>query len=258
MHDTKKICSRSDTEASTLPTCGRLKTKSNSLLWKQKLVSLHEELAATIPYGLGLNTNLRNDYHNPIHTSESAAYITNSKLHFEIMETYLRFPLTKCHHLIPFNMPRTFIDESFDNVLPCGCWTGRAPDAQMQESTLFLDYVGAEGIFKSVWDVTGLGADGCWECGALEYEVGDENEARGESVGNGNSYGHAAWSHTADRGMQRVDKETGKVMGIQEAFLEGCKQWRKIEDWKDEWWDGDMVERGAKMVADSRWKKAED
>jgi hypothetical protein len=194
----------------------------------------------------------------PTTPQEQAASTFPYGLRSKIVETYLRFPLTKCHHLIPFKMPETFLDKASDSVLPCGCWTGKTPDAQMQEATLFVDYVGAETSFKSVWDVTGLGAGGCWECGALEFEVGEGNEYVGGAFESGNSHGHTGWGQSATGDMQRINKETGEFMSIEEAFLEDCKHWRKIEDWKDKWWNGDMTERGSKLMAESRWARTED
>jgi hypothetical protein len=233
----------------------------NSPVQKQPPAASQDTPASTFPYGLGYNINLQNDHQNLNHTnapSDSAAHVTNFEPEFEAVGTYLRFPLTKCHHLVPFKMPETFLDGSSDSVLPCGCWTGRAPDAQMQEATLFVDYVGAETSFKSVWDVTGLEAGGCWECGALEFEVADGNEAGGPAIENGNSHDHAGWGHIPDGGMQRVYKKTGEIMSIKQAFLKDCQQWQKMEEWKDEWWDGDMTERGAKLMAESRWARSED
>jgi hypothetical protein len=175
-----------------------------------------------------------------------------------MVETYLRFPLTKCHHLISFNMPETCLDRSSDSVLPCGCWTGKAPNAQMQEAALFVDYVGAYRSFKSVWEVTGLGADGCWECGALEFEVGDGNDAEGGILQHENSHGGTDWAHSVDGGMHRANKERGQAMSVNEAFLTDCEQWQKMENWKDKWWNGDMTERGVKLMAESRWAEVED
>jgi hypothetical protein len=116
----------------------------------------------------------------------------------------------------------------------------------MQEAALFIEYVGAEKSFKGVWDVTGLGTGGCWECGALEFEVEDEGGAGDTAVENGGRLGYMG-------GIQRVKKETGKVWNIKEAFLKDCEQWQKMENWKDEWWSGDMAERGTKLMAEGRY-----
>jgi hypothetical protein len=220
-----------------------------------------EQPASTFPYGLGFDISLQNDHDDPSHAngaSDSIAYVTKPEKEYEMVETFLRFPLTKCHHLIPFNMPETLLDASSDNVLPCGCWTGKAPDAQLQEASLFVDCIGADRSFKSVWGVTGLGADGCWECGTLEFEVGDGSNAEGGAVENGNGHGNRAWGYRVDGGIHRVNKETGEAMSFNEAFQADCEQWRKMEDWKDKWWNGDVAERGAKLMAESRWAHVED
>jgi hypothetical protein len=246
-YELKKKCLTTDTKATTLPTCARLKMKAKATPQLQPPAVFHEQPASAFPYGFGLNVDMQNDRHNLEHTngsSNSTALANNASPQFEIVETYLRFPLTKCHHLIPFSMPETFLDKSSDNVWPCGCWTGKAPDAQMQEAALFIEYVGAEGSFKSVWDVTGLGTGGCWECGALEFEVGDGGDAGDTAVENGDRLGYLNGAHHAE-GIQRVNKETGEVWNIKEAFLKDCEQWQRMENWKDEWWSGDMVVRGA-------------
>jgi hypothetical protein len=249
VHGTKRKCLITDTEATTLPTCARLKTKAQATPRQQPPTVFHEQPASAFPYGFGLNVDVQSDRHNLEHTngsSDSAKLATNAEPQFEIVETYLRFPLTRCHHLIPFSMPKTFLDESLNNVWPCGCWTGKAPDAQMQEAALFIEYVGAERGFKSIWDVTTLGTGGCWECGILEFEVGDEGDAGDTAVENSSRLGYMG-------GIQRVNEEIGEVWNIKEAFLKDCEQWQKMENWKDEWWSGDMAERGTKLMAEGRY-----
>ena len=36
-------------------------------------------------------------------------------------------------------------------------------------------------------------------------------------------------------------------------FMQECRKWQKIEDWKDQEMNGDIGERGARLAADSRW-----
>ena len=132
----------------------------------------------------------------------------------------------------------------------------------MVEAALFIEYFGAESSFKSVWDVTGLGPEGCWECGALEFEV-DEGKGADKGADKGaveSDHDHFLMDggHSAGRGMQRISKETGEIMSIKQAFLQDGEQWRKLEDWKDKWYSGDTAERGAKLMAESRWANPDD
>lgn len=260
VQNTNTTCSGCDTKSSTLPTCARLNMVVKSAPQNQPSAALQEQAASIFPHGLRFNINLHKSKQEHSHidgTSELTTRDNKVESEFDMVETYLRFPLTKCHHLIPFKMPETFLDESSDSILPCGCWTGRAPDTQTQEATLFVDYIGVETSFKSVWDVTGLGADRCWACGAVEFEVGNGSEDEKTAVENGNGHGHEGWVRTATRGTSRINKQTGEATSVEVGFLQDCERWRKMEDWKDKWWNGDLAERGAKLMAESRWANTE-
>lgn len=227
-----------------------------SLAQNQHSVLSQEQPVSTVPYGLGFDINLRNGEQEPSHkngTSDPTTCVEKAEPEYNMVETCLRFPLTKCHHLVLFKMPETFLDESSDSILPCGCWTGKAPDTQTQEATLFVDYIGAETNFKSIWNVTGLGACGCWECGAVEFEVGDGNEDQRAAVENDKGDGHQGRVRDAVKGTSRINNQPGEAMSIEVGFLQDCERWRKMECWKDKWWNGDMAERGARLTAESRW-----
>ena len=128
----------------------------------------------------------------------------------------------------------------------------------MLEAALFVDYFGGETSFKRVWDVTGLGPGGCWKCGAIEFEVGEGHGPDEGGVGIGHNHYHANGGHFAGGGQRKVNKETGQVMSIKEAFLEDCRQWQKLQGWKDEWYSGDIAERGVKLLRKSRWATDDD
>jgi hypothetical protein len=227
---------------------------------KQPSAISQEQPESTFPYGLGFNIDQHNDKqeHSQANSaSETTTRANEAEPEVDMVETYLRFPLTKCHHLIVFKMPETFLDEYSDSILPCGCWTGKAPDAQTLEATLFVDYIGAETGFKSVWDVTGLGPGGCWECGAVEFEVDGGNEGGVAAVENDSRHDHEGSVRNATGVTSRIKKKTGKATSIEAIFLQDCQRWRKMEDWKNKWWNGDMGEQGTKLMAESRWANTE-
>lgn len=121
-------------------------------------------------------------------------------------------------------MPETFLDESSDSILPCGCWTGKAPDTQTQEATLFVDYIGAETNFKSIWNVTGLGAGGCRECGAVEFEVGRGNEDQRAAVENDNGDGHRGRVRDATKGgLAESTTKQAKLQALRWGFCRTAK-----------------------------------
>lgn len=225
-HDTiieKGICSEHDSRATTFPTCARLWLKTPSDVTPQR--------AFEFPYGLGLSSTTSHI------TQENAIATPFRNLHEpEFTSTLLRFPLTKCHHLHPFGMPVTYLDDKGQSTLPCGCWTGKAPASQMAEAALFVDFIGGDSTFQSVWDVTGVGQIGCWTCKKLE------RDAQGNYVGDIRETD----CNSANSSNVDIDMKVKK-------FLEDVAEWQSLEDWKDEHMGGDIEERGAKLMADSRW-----
>jgi hypothetical protein len=83
VHGTKRKCLITDTKATTRR--------------QQPPTVFHEQPASAFPYGFGLNVDMQSDRHNLEHTngsSDSVKLATNAEPQLEVVETYLRFPLT--------------------------------------------------------------------------------------------------------------------------------------------------------------------
>ncbi len=229
-------CTVQNTTLSTLPTCAWIELRANPAITMTHTTQSQSATSSAFPYDIGLSSAYAPLQINPFQPAAAPTTASSSLPNTEYTLTSLRFPLTKCHHLYSFNMPVTHIDDSGDNALPCGCWTGKAPNSQTVQATSFVQYVGAETNFSSVWDVTGLGQIGCWKCGELE------KDKAGNYVGN--IVEPAGNTGPAD-GQIQAKKER--------KFMEECRRWQKVEDWKDKHMDGDIGEREAQLMVASRW-----
>ena len=214
-------------QVASLPTqgCSINNTKQMTLPTCARLHSNKENGAASLDLGKLRQTHEQFSSHLGEIVAIPRVYRTCATV-----ENVLRFPHTGCHHHSTLTMPQTALNDEGDFELPCGCWTGQLPLSGVTPQVLFSHLPRVSDISNSVWPVTG---QACPKCGKQEMH-----------------------NHKAGQAGAAMNVTLTVIMPLQEKvdnFLRDVAAWIRLENWKDQYYNGDYEERGTRLAVDSRY-----